>query len=618
MISAVVHAAEINSPEKIKQVAESSYWKRLLHYRQGWIWGETSEADGRDFFISPEGRDNPEAELRADIEAFRDPNSLPVGPAKQHAQCAFPERYRFLKSQLQLDLTDQPCSMFKEWKQRFHAQSVTLVYAAAYFGSPSSMFGHTFLRIDSAPRAGQTQKNDMLDYGISFDAVMGESGKFAYPIKGLLGMFPGMYSQMPYFMKTNSYNNMESRDLWEYQLNLTPEQVDRLLSHVWEMDTTYFNYYFINRNCSYQLLTLFEVANPEWNMTRQFRFHTIPVDTIRAVKSQPSAIRSVHFRPSVMHILDSQLMKLSPSELDRFHLVKNDVSLVNSSDTARTLDALMDWQRYMAIKNSVSTDEAEKKIDLRLLQMRAKLDDTPARTDQIQSEMQLTQPELGHPSSRLALGSASENNVNAVSLEARVGFHDLLNPEQGFLPNSALNVVRIRGSYLTDGSGTARLDELLLGEVISYQPFTRLKNYLSWQVSGGLLRPVDIGCSSCVSEYVNGGVGLTLGKAGTSVSLMATGHGELSNSFSPIFAQNYRAGPGALAVGLLKINDQIKMLASYEHVRYFPGPDVHFLSKTELAISYNFMPLDLRLQWDSYWTPWQYTTAITATTEYLF
>ena len=75
------------------------------------------------------------------------------------------------------------------------------------------------------------------------------------------GGFPGRFYVMPYYVKVQEYSNIESRDLWEYELSLSPAQVQRLVMHAWETRTTEFDYLFLTRHCSYQLLTLLEVAD---------------------------------------------------------------------------------------------------------------------------------------------------------------------------------------------------------------------------------------------------------------------------------------------------------------------------------------------------------------------
>src|SRR5690606_41368354 len=50
-----------------------------------------------------------------------------------------------------------------------------------------------------------------------------------YSLRGLLGGFPGRYQLVPYFLKVQEYNNAESRDLWTYELDFSPEQIRSLL-----------------------------------------------------------------------------------------------------------------------------------------------------------------------------------------------------------------------------------------------------------------------------------------------------------------------------------------------------------------------------------------------------
>jgi hypothetical protein len=81
-----------------KKLAEHPYWRRLLHMRIGWFGRTLSDIDGKNFFLSPQGRTNPRAELDATLRAFLEPISTDA--EVQHPQCRFPERYHWLKGQL--------------------------------------------------------------------------------------------------------------------------------------------------------------------------------------------------------------------------------------------------------------------------------------------------------------------------------------------------------------------------------------------------------------------------------------------------------------------------------------------------------------------------------------
>jgi hypothetical protein len=80
------------------------------------------------------------------VQALYAPASL----GEQHAQCVYPARTRWLKAQL--NLTDLPPRTAPNSSNgsRMSRHSAVMIFPAAYLNSPSSMFGHTLLRIDQA------------------------------------------------------------------------------------------------------------------------------------------------------------------------------------------------------------------------------------------------------------------------------------------------------------------------------------------------------------------------------------------------------------------------------------------------------------------------------------
>jgi len=53
-----------------QQLYNHRYWHLLLHYRNNVFGGVTSEVDDQNFFLSPNGKTDPQAELEATIRAF--------------------------------------------------------------------------------------------------------------------------------------------------------------------------------------------------------------------------------------------------------------------------------------------------------------------------------------------------------------------------------------------------------------------------------------------------------------------------------------------------------------------------------------------------------------------
>ncbi|HAU15905.1 MAG TPA: hypothetical protein DCS92_19455, partial [Gammaproteobacteria bacterium] len=106
------------------------------------------------------------------------------------------------------------------------------------------------------------------------------------------------------------YSRIENRDLWEYNLNLTPAETRTMISHLWELRDVIFDYYFFDENCSYRLLELLEVARPGTSLRDEFGARAIPIDTVRAV-IDGGFVASVTYRPSVATQLEHDVNQLS-------------------------------------------------------------------------------------------------------------------------------------------------------------------------------------------------------------------------------------------------------------------------------------------------------------------
>jgi len=78
-----------------KHLSDQREWHLLLHYRKGLFGGYESEQDDPGFFLSPNGKTDPAAELNATLAKFFSDEL--VGRSRQPAQCAFIARYHWLK-----------------------------------------------------------------------------------------------------------------------------------------------------------------------------------------------------------------------------------------------------------------------------------------------------------------------------------------------------------------------------------------------------------------------------------------------------------------------------------------------------------------------------------------
>src|SRR5699024_2836582 len=131
--------------------------------------------------------------------------TTPISPQQRPPRCALPARYMFLRQALAIDSTRLPhvdCPQYQQWLAGLAPTSVSLIFPAAYPNSPSSMFGHTLLRINSR-RSAQT--TPLLSYAVNFAAHTSEDNGLMFAFKGLAGGYPGVYGVFPYYRKVKQY-----------------------------------------------------------------------------------------------------------------------------------------------------------------------------------------------------------------------------------------------------------------------------------------------------------------------------------------------------------------------------------------------------------------------------
>lgn len=542
------------SAARSRQLAETRDWQVLLHYRRTLGGGWKSEADGLGFFLAgAAGRRDPEAELSASLRAFFAPGPLD----DRHAQCRFPARWDWLQRTLAIDASRAPhptCHDFDFWRTGMSAQAATLVYATAYINSPASMYGHTFLRLSRATGEG----NRLLDYIVNFAADVDTDNGVLYALKGLTGLFPGRFYVMPYYVKVQEYSNIESRDLWEYELSFTPEQVRRLVMHAWETRTTQFNYYFLTRNCSYQLLSLMEVADPSLHLTEQFPGVVVPADTVRAVLAQRGLVRRVSGRPSLLAIMSRRKSRLTHAEAAIAAAwgsaapgapVPPLPASAPPQRQALILDAATDYLRFH--ERGAEPSEVDKLRERRLLLARGRLGVPPQETIVAPA---VAAPETGHATSRLMLGGGlADQGGPFQTLSFRAAIHDDLDPPRAYPADARLQMGELRLRF-DDRPHRVGLDRLDLIDIVSAGPFDAWVKTTSWKIWVGVDNARDIGCAQpgspragwrCLYFGVTSGGGIALSLGGARLLLLA----EPDLAAGPAFAgsHDYRVGGGGEA-----------------------------------------------------------------------
>ncbi|MDX2458114.1 MAG: DUF4105 domain-containing protein, partial [Gammaproteobacteria bacterium] len=478
-------------------------WLNLGHYRQSvLIAGNYSSAvDDASFFYAPEGNTDPQDELNATLTAFFSTQET----GNKHALCRSPARFNWLNRHLQIDTSRLPtpaCSDYTEWRGLIHAESVTMIFPTYQLNSPSSMFGHTLLRLDPAE---DEYWSDWLSYAVNFGAnVSDDDNSLFYAWKGLSGGYPGQFIVAPYFEKIKEYNRIEKRNIWEYRLNLEPAEVELLVTHLWELKDINFDYYFFTENCSYRLLELIEVARPQVELTDEFVVTAIPVDTIRAVE-RADLVESTSFRPSQETVTRQMLLELPEEDYEQLEklldqpLDLQDPDFRSLSDEQQRALLAAAYKLLQLRQNRRARDPEAAKKSHQLLSMLSQYPQAAAPVITAPAR-----PETGHHSKRLNIGGIERDGEGYTELGMRMSYHSLEDNEAGYLRGAQINIFGI-DLRRKNSSGTVFLQSATFADVFSLTPRSQFFSPLSWRVRGGLERVFSDDKDRLVGHISGGG-----------------------------------------------------------------------------------------------------------------
>lgn len=267
------------------QLASSPEWLGLLHYKpDGRNGAYRSSAVRQDFFLAKDGPTNPLSELTKTLELLAEGST-----AAFHFACSYPARSKWVLENSGADkrIDFSQCNELQRWKDEINTRGATLVFASSYTGNPSSMFGHTLLRLEG-------NRTPLLSYAVNFAAPVPSTDSLSYPIKGLTGQYLGRFSVMPYYQKLREYQHMEKRDIWEYSLSLNDTELERLTDHIWELKDVGFPYYFLDENCGSMMLELLSTLRPNLTRGQPPGPAVIPQETLRTLMSSPSLVAGIH------------------------------------------------------------------------------------------------------------------------------------------------------------------------------------------------------------------------------------------------------------------------------------------------------------------------------------
>lgn len=566
------YVKQLLSRAEAEHIYDERPWRILLHY----VSSHSQISDPR-FFLARTGRHDAAAELRATLQGMFEPDI----PDNRQVQCRFPARAAWLRERLGIDPGELPkvtCSEFEDIRKEINPKQAVLVFPAAFMNKPASMFGHTFIRIDNEYRS------KLLGHAVNYSAFTGNSGGFLYAIKGIFGYFKGYYSVLPYYEKVKEYNDMEQRDIWEYDLNFSQAELERMLMHLWELKDIYSPYYFLDENCSSNILFLFEAARPGLHLTDRLGWWVIPIDTVRLVREQ-GLVSDVVYRPSRATVINHLASGLPPEirqEAKRIADGKTapeemlDASL-KSGEKQAALDLAAELAQYSYAKEGISKDEFQKRF-FNILTVRSTLGQESNEKDYIPPPVA---PDDGHRSYRLDISAGVQKGLGFQEIAFRPAYHALTDPDAGYQEGSQIIFGDIAARYYPEDH-MIRVESLDLINIISAAPRTVFFSPVSWMASTGMKREYLRDGTDPAEFYANGGFGLSA-KSETAGLVYMFGECEIDSG--PGLHDLYALGAGVSAGAIKTVADFWKIHLSGRAMSFFLG-DTHATYKA--SIEQNF------------------------------
>jgi len=444
--------------------AYSPAWLKLLHYQKSGN-GYVSVVEKGNFFLADQGRTDPQAEYDEAIRAFSEHGNL--------KKCDFPARFMLLKKWGKVESNLDECQEYQQFLRDVQPKAVTLLFTDAYMNNPSSMFGHTLFRIDTKRKGTQ-----LLAHGANFGADTGDDHGPLYALKGLWGGYYGHFGLHPYYDVINLYNNIENRDIWEYQLNFTDEELALFTAHMWEMKDAHIRYYFASKNCSYVLLLMLDAIKTDLNLADGFSFYTVPLSTLKAVHKVPNLVRSVNYRPSRQSKLKYRARQMNDQQRRVFkNIIKNDdldLSLLDAEEKADVLETAYQYVQYQYVAGDLELPVYRKK-SFKLLQERSKI----ANQKQYFNELKEGRnPVEAHEAKQIAALFGVRNGAVFQEIGFKPVYNSLVDDSYGLLKGAEINMfdVKIRHYDNQNNYVLQKLDILKIrsfsGRDMMFKPFS--------------------------------------------------------------------------------------------------------------------------------------------------
>jgi hypothetical protein len=411
----------------------------------------------------------------------------------QESVCKYPAIYSFIQENYGIDISFEQCTKLNGFLTKMEGQSASIVFVTSTLNTPSSYFGHVFLKINK-------ENNRFFSPTISFAAeVPANTGISELIIKGISGGFRGRYHIQPFFRLYESYRVIEERGLVEYQLAFNEFEVKRLLLHLYELMTLEQDYYYFKNNCAYELMWLIGSAKKESTVSKHVGKIVSPYDVVLALKEEGLIINERYDPPVIdsLYVLYDQMNQKQKKQLKQ--LISSDKKI----EFYERLDITQEEKDNLAFAVNTYYDLMFKRQRI----MPADYDDIK----NIKYERPIFQSTFTYKyeyKNKLSIGFSEDTHGTYTEIRFSPA---LFNKEEDYNSRYSLLTMELLNTVFKIDDSNVKLESITLVELESYRPILNFYYPPSWKFKAIIKRDqndnlsplVDIafGYSKLISDF---------------------------------------------------------------------------------------------------------------------
>ena len=474
---------EILDKALTKKLYSKTEWHALIGYDEKFM------TEDKTFLLDPV---SPKEELIATIKSFFTP-AKEYENINSHPLCRYPARRLFITHELDISNELFPkveCKDFDTYLKKAPADSIYLIYASEKVNNPSTMMGHSFIKI-----AGKNAKGIFVEHAVSFHTVIDTFNILKLGWENLVSGMRGIYTLQPYKNVLLGYTDKEDRNLWEYKLKLNDYRRKLIYYHLWELKNVHMKYYFTSYNCSTVIYYLLLLAKPK--MQNDIKLWVTPLELVKMIYKYNLVSKAT------LHPSKEWLVKMYAEQVP-FSTERSIKEIVdnNKYDEIAKLDiySLKLLEAYLDFRFSKQQISKNEYLHLRKLIKKSK-NYKPLNIDLSNYKLPYKTP----PERQFGMGFAQMDHTAYAKFSFLGASHFLNDDNTEFMSESELKIGYLS---LLVNTKSIKLEEFTLYGMKSYIPFDILTNDLSYQFEMSVKKEFTKTFTMQDTLKIDGGIGV--------------------------------------------------------------------------------------------------------------